>query len=47
VAGLIIQWYAIARENGEPPDAIADDLIQEAMLEDKHGGGISHKPGTS
>lgn len=45
VAGLIVAWYAAHLEQGGKRDAIADDLIAETQLEDKHGGGISHSPG--
>lgn len=45
VAGLIIAWYQASRSAGEPANAVADDLISEAQLEDQHGGGISYPPG--
>jgi hypothetical protein len=45
VAGLLVAWYAAAREAGEPPDPVQDDLITETLLENAYGGGISHPPG--
>ena len=45
VAGLLIAWYVAARSAGEPPDPVQDDLIAEVLLENTHGGGISHPPG--
>lgn len=47
VAGLLVAWYAAARAAGEPPDPVQEDLIEEARLEDQHGGGFSHPPGTA
>lgn len=44
-AAIIVAWYGQAREHGEPPDPVADDLIAEAQLEDERGGGLSHQPG--
>ena len=45
VASLITAWYAAHLQQGGAPDAVQDDLIAEALLEDAHGGGISHAPG--
>lgn len=41
VAGLIVGWYQAHIANGGERDAVADDLINEAEIEDQHGGGFS------
>jgi hypothetical protein len=33
VSGLITQWYAAARANGEPPDPTQELMIAEALSE--------------
>ena len=45
VSALIVQWYISALKNGEPRDAVQDDLIGETIAEDQRGGGLSHQPG--
>lgn len=45
VSGLITAWYFAHRQRGGAPDAVQEDLIAEVLLEDGHGGGISHAPG--
>lgn len=45
VAGLIVAWYAEHRAHGGEPDATAEELLVEVILEDERGGGISHPPG--
>ncbi len=45
VVGLIVAWYAEHRRRGGAPDAIADDLITETVIEDALGEGLSHPPG--
>lgn len=47
VSQLIVQWYAAARAAGEPADPVADDLIDEARIEDKYGQHTSLPPGRS
>lgn len=47
VSGLIVAWYFEHRARGGAPDQTAEDLILEAVAEDKSGGGISHKPGSA
>lgn len=45
VSGLLVAWYFRAREAGEPPDPVQEELIRETLLEDQHGHGFSHTPG--
>lgn len=45
VAGLITAWYQAHREHGGDPDPVAEDLIAEAVAEDKAGQACSHAPG--
>lgn len=45
VCGLIVGWYQAHRQRGGASDAVADDLIAEAMTEDAAGQTVSHKPG--
>lgn len=47
VSQLIVQWYAAARAAGEPADPVADDLIDEARIEDNHGQHTSLPPSRS
>ena len=42
VGGLIVAWYGEHRSRGGAPDATAEDLIAEALIEGERG---SHKPG--
>ena len=42
---LIMHWYALHRRDGGALDPVAEDLILEALMEDRHGGGLSHQPG--
>ena len=42
---LIAAWYAAHREQGGAPDPVQEDLMEEARLEMKHGGGFSYPPG--
>lgn len=45
VGALITGWYRMHLAAGGAPDAVQEDLIAEAALEDEHGGGLSHAPG--
>ncbi|AXE32749.1 hypothetical protein DK842_17960 [Chromobacterium phragmitis] len=45
VAALIVAWYQAHLKNGGARDAVADDLISEAMAEDDAGQSFSHAPG--
>lgn len=45
VAELITAWYLEHLERGGAPDPVQEDLINEARLENAHGGGISYPPG--
>lgn len=45
VASLITAWYREHLARGGARDAVQDDLIAEAQIEDERGGGISHPPG--
>lgn len=45
LAGLIVGWYQAHIANGGERDSVADDLINEAGIEDQHGGGFSLPPG--
>ena len=45
LAALIVAWYADHRAAGGDADPAAEDLIEEARVEDERGGGISHEPG--
>jgi hypothetical protein len=45
VAALIVDWYSAARARGEPDDPVAESLILEDELEDRHGRGMSFAPG--
>lgn len=45
VAGLIVSWYAAHRQSGGAADPVADDLIAEAVAEEKSGQQFSHQPG--
>lgn len=45
VSSFIIHWYTAHIANGGEPDPVAEDLILETQLEDKHGGGFSLPPG--
>ncbi|NUZ10074.1 hypothetical protein HUZ36_04710 [Pseudoalteromonas sp. McH1-7] len=45
VSGLIIQWYAAHKAAGGEPDAVAEELFAETLLEDQHGGGFSYQSG--
>lgn len=45
VAELIVAWYDQHREQGGAPDPVQDELIAEAIAEDKRGSGLSHPPG--
>lgn len=42
---LIAAWYAAHRERGGTPDAVQEDLLEEARLEEEHGGGFAYPPG--
>jgi hypothetical protein len=43
--GLIIAWYVAARQAGEPPDPVAEELIEEVRIEDAYGQHTSEQPG--
>lgn len=45
VSGLIVSWYMAHRQAGGDADPVADDLIAEALAEDKAGQQFSHQPG--
>jgi hypothetical protein len=47
VAGLIVAWYDEHRQRGGAPDAVADEMIAEALLEAERGHGFSHPPGSA
>ena len=46
LAALLTAWYTIAREKGEPPDPVEEDLIAEVAAQDALGDGLSHPPGS-
>lgn len=45
VSSLIVAWYMEHLAQGGDRDPVQDELIAEAIAEDKHGGGYSHQPG--
>ncbi|MBW8832741.1 MAG: hypothetical protein JF606_25755 [Burkholderiales bacterium] len=45
VSALIVAWYRMHLDAGGAIDPVQADLIAEAELEDRHGGGLSHQPG--
>jgi hypothetical protein len=45
VSGLIIAWYESHLANGGQRDPVADDIIGETIIEQKHGQTVSHAPG--
>lgn len=45
VSGLIIGWYHAHRQQGGETDPVAEDLIAEAVAEEKAGQTVSHQPG--
>lgn len=45
VSGLIVGWYQAHRQKGGESDPVAEDLINEAIAEEKAGQKFSHKPG--
>jgi hypothetical protein len=47
VASLLVGWYHQHLLRGGARNATQDDLMQEAVLEDLRGGGISHQPGSA
>lgn len=47
VSSLITQWCRMHLAAGGSPDPVQEDLIHEAQIEDAHGGGLSHAPGTA
>ena len=42
---LIAAWYAAHIRRGGPPDPVQEDILEEARLEEAHGGGFSYPPG--
>lgn len=42
---LIVAWYRVARERGEPPDPVAEDIAAEVAAEDAAGQRYSLPPG--
>jgi len=44
---LITNWYRAHLAAGGAPDPVQEDLIEEARLEDLHGAGFSHAPGSA
>jgi hypothetical protein len=42
---LIAAWYAAHIRRGGPPDAVQEDIMEEARLEEEHGGGFAYPPG--
>jgi hypothetical protein len=42
---LIAAWYEAHLAQGGAPDAVQEDLVEEARLEMEHGGGFSYPPG--
>ena len=44
---LLVEWYAHAQRQGEPPDALTLELLEEARLENLHGGGLSFPVATN
>ncbi|WP_298235630.1 hypothetical protein [uncultured Azohydromonas sp.] len=42
---LIAAWYAAHIRRGGPPDPVQEDIMEEARLEEEHGGGFSYPPG--
>lgn len=47
LAGLLNHWYQAHLADGGAPDPAQEDLITEVKLEDQHGGGLSHQPGSA
>jgi hypothetical protein len=47
ISTFLIEWYLMHRDAGREIDPVAEELIEEVRLEDKHGGGVSHQPGTA
>jgi hypothetical protein len=45
VSALVVAWYAEHLARAGARDAVQDELIAEAALEDARGGGLSHQPG--
>ena len=46
LVGLVIAlWYAAHLERGGAPDPVQENLMEEARLETKHGGGFTYPPG--
>ena len=45
VSGLIVGWYQAHRQHGGESDPVAEDLIAEALAEDRAGQPVSHPPG--
>lgn len=45
VGSLIVRWYMEHLKNGGCMDAVQDDLIAEAAIEESHGQSVSHEPG--
>lgn len=44
-AALVIHWYTAHRQAGGAADPVAEDLLAETLLEEKHGQIVSHQPG--
>ncbi|MDZ5455075.1 hypothetical protein [Azohydromonas lata] len=42
---LIAAWYRTHINEGGAPDAVQEDLIEEARLEMERGGGFAYPPG--
>lgn len=47
VARLIVGWYHTHRQHGGASDPVAEDLIAEALAEEKRGQTVSHQPGSA
>lgn len=45
VCSLIVQWYIAHKESGGADDPVAEDLITEIAIEDRHGQFTSFPPG--
>ena len=42
---LITAWYEAHIARGGAPDPVQEDLMEEARLEEEHGGGFAYPPG--
>ena len=45
IAELIIRWYEMHLQDGGEADPVAEDLLAEAIAEEKAGQTVSHQPG--